>query len=257
MSQKPRSEGDETVQVKDNRVVVGGWSGDLLDLAGKSGQLRGLLREGKRREAQALMQAQTTQEQAALVLLDENPEEVLGLTGMDEEGRPHYKTAVVEVLPSDLLTNLVAQPGTRHGRFNAEIVRAMSAEAFERTVDDSLDPVDVQADRTQVSWEWMQAVADLEDPRKAADLLYKIDTQVLEDAILDRLEHLGLNDVIGYAGAQVSVFKLFSESGGGFILPPIEDAETAEVIEALHATAPELLAHVVRNAWERAAGGAS
>ena len=257
MSQKPRSEGDETVQVKDNRVVVGGWSGDLLDLAAKSGELRGLLREGKRREAQALMQAQTTQEQAALVLLDENPEEVLGLTGMDEQGRPHYKSAVVEVLPSDLLTNLVAQPGAKLGRYNAEIVRAMSAEAFERTVDDSLDPIDFQADRTQVSWEWMQAVADLHDPRKAADLLYKIDPQVLEDAIFDRLEHLGLNDVIASRGVQISVFRLFSESGGGFMLPPIEDAETAEVVEALHATAPELLAQVVRKAWERAEGESS
>ena len=41
------------------------------------------------------------------------------------------------------------------------------------------------------------------------------------------------------------------------MLPPISDPEVAEVIYALHQAAPELLAKVLRAAWERAGGGAS
>ena len=38
------------------------------------------------------------------------------------------------------------------------------------------------------------------------------------------------------------------------MLPPMDDPEKEEVIHALHAAAPELLARVIRNAWERAGG---
>ena len=52
----------------------------------------------------------------------------------------------------------------------------------------------------------------------------------------------------------VSAFRTVSESGGGLMLPPMDAPEKEEVIHALHAAAPELLARVIRNAWERAGG---
>jgi len=60
--------------------------------------------------------------------------------------------------------------------------------------------------------------------------------------------------VISEAGASVSVFRLFLESGGAVIMPEIEDAEIGAVINALHDADPALMAAVVRQAWERAEG---
>ncbi len=258
MTQQPGAEHGavDALQVQEERMVVGEWSGDLMELATSSGQVRDKLRRGQHQEARTLVQAHSVAAQAALVVLDENPEEVLALTGMDERGRPGYRAAVVEVLPSEVLTNLIAPRTTRHGAYNVELIRAMSSEAFQRTVYETLDPLDNSELRTQVSWEWLEAVAALGDPVKAGELLNKVDMEMLEDAIIERLEHLDLNSVIAVAGASVSVFRLFSESGGAVMMPEIEDAEMATVINALHEADPELTATVVRQAWERAEGRA-
>ena len=107
-----------------------------------------------------------------------------------------------------------------------------------------------------MSWKWLEAVAALHDPVKAGELLDKVDMEMLEDAIIERLGHLDLNSVITEAGASVSIFRLFSESGGTVMMHEIEDAEVGAVINALHDADPALMAAVVRQAWERAEGRA-
>ena len=177
MTRRPDSAQAEVLQVQEDRMVVGEWSGDLMELAARSADLRGMLRSGRRHEARALVQTRSAAEQAALVALDENPEEVLALTGMDENGKPGYKSAVVEVLPTEVLTDLIVPRSARHGRFNAEVIQAMSPGAFARTVEDTLDPVYHQELRTRVSWEWLEAVAALQDHHKAAELLRQVDPE--------------------------------------------------------------------------------
>ena len=58
--------------------------------------------------------------------------------------------------------------------------------------------------------------------------------------------------LLSAGGATVSAFRVFSEAGSGIMLPPMTDPETAEIVRGLHAAAPDLLARVIRNAWERA-----
>ena len=81
---------NDALQVQGDRVVLGEWSGDLEELIAKNVELRQMLREGRTAEARALIRTQAVEEQAALVAIDENPEEVLSLTGMDAKGRPGY-----------------------------------------------------------------------------------------------------------------------------------------------------------------------
>ena len=188
--------------------------------------------------------------------LDENPEEVLSLTGMDEKGRPGYKPAVVDVLPTEILTNLIAPRSSRFVRFNVEIMRAMSPGAFERIVHETLDPVYNPELRTRVSWEWLQAVAALQDHHKTAELLRKVDATLLEDAIMDRLDQMDLGAVVaGTAVASVSRVQVFLEGlTGGRPGDYIDDPETAEVLDALYEAAPELLSEIVRGAVKRSGG---
>ena len=46
----------DALQVRDNRIVVGEWSGDLMELAAASGQVRSTMRAGQRQQARALVQ---------------------------------------------------------------------------------------------------------------------------------------------------------------------------------------------------------
>ena len=239
------------LQVQGDRVVLGEWSGDLEALIAKNVALRQLLREGCADEAQALLKAQAVEEQAALVAIDEKPEEVLSLTGMDAKGRPGYLPAVVDKLPSEIIAALVAPSEYELARFNTALLQTMSAESFARAVEDALDPVYYHGNRTKVSWEWLQAVAALADHNQRAALLYKVDQSLLEEAFLDKVAGLDLHAQVGI-DKPVSAFRLLSESGQAVMLPPIDDPEVAEVLYALHQAAPELLAAVLRAAWERA-----
>lgn len=239
------------LQVQGDRVVLGEWSGDLEALIAKNVALRQLLREGRTDEAQALLKAQAVEEQAALVAIDEKPEEVLSLTGMDAKGRPGYLPAVVDKLPSEIIAALVAPSEYELARFNTALLQTMSAESFARAVEDALDPVYYHGNRTKVSWEWLQAVAALADHNQRAALLYKVDQSLLEEAFLDKVAGLDLHAQVGIE-KPVSAFRLLSESGQAVMLPPIDDPEVAEVLYALHQAAPELLAAVLRAAWERA-----
>lgn len=249
---------NDALQVQGNRVVLGEWSGDLEELIAKNVELRQMLREGRADEARALLKAQAVEEQAALVAIDENPEEVLSLTGMDAQGRPGYLPAVVDKLPSEIIAELVAPGEYKLARFNTALLQTMSAESFARAVEDTLDPVYYHGNRTKVSWEWLEAVAALDDHSKRAALLYKVDQSLLEDAFLDKVDSIDMHAEIdaGRYGT-VSAYRLLSESGQAVMLPPISDPEIREVIYALHQAAPELLSKVLRAAWERAGGGAS
>ena len=249
---------NDALQVQGDRVVLGEWSGDLEELIAKNVNLRQMLREGRADEARALLKAQAVEEQAALVAIDENPEEVLSLTGMDAQGRPGYLPAVVDKLPSEIIAELVAPGEYKLAKFNTALLQTMSAESFARAVEDTLDPIYYHGNRTKVSWEWLEAVAALDDHSKRAALLYKVDQSLLEDAFLDKVDSIDMHAEIdaGRYGT-VSAYRLLSESGQAVMLPPINDPEVREVIYALHQAAPELLAKVMRAAWERAGGGAS
>ncbi|MCY3792550.1 MAG: hypothetical protein OXH63_27525 [Gemmatimonadetes bacterium] len=249
---------NDALQVQGDRVVLGEWSGDLEELIAKNVELRQMLSEGRADEARALLKAQAVEEQAALVAIDENPEEVLSLTGMDAKGRPGYLPAVVDKLPSEIIAELVAPGKYKLARFNTALLQTMSAESFARAVEDTLDPVYYHGNRTKVSWEWLEAVAALDDHSKRAALLYKVDQSLLEDAFLDKVDSIDMHAEIdaGRYGT-VSAYRLLSESGQAVMLPPINDPEIREVIYALHQAAPELLSKVLRAAWERAGGGAS
>ena len=239
------------LQVRGERVVIGDWSGDLGELIAKDVELRGMLREARYADAQALVQAQSVEEQAALVAMDENPEEVLSLTGMDAQGRPGYRPEVVAKLPADIVAEVLVPRNAKLVRFNTEILQQMSPEAFDRVVDETLDPVYFPANRTQVAWEWLEAVAALGDSNKIAELLFKVDQSALEDALLDKVGSFGMHDEIAAGGVTIMAFRVLSESGQGVMLPPIEDPEVAEVVYVLHQAAPELIAKVIRSAWER------
>ena len=247
---------NDALQVQGGRVVLGEWSGDLEELIAKNVALRQMLREGCADEARALLKAQAVEEQAALVAIDENPEEVLSLTGMDAQGRPGYLPAVVDKLPSEIIAELVASGEYKLARFNTALLQTMSAESFARAVEDTLDPIYYHGNRTKVSWEWLEAVAALDDHNKRAALLFKVDQSLLEEAFLDKVDSIDMHAEVGIE-KPVSAFRLLSESGQAVMLPPINDPEVAEVIHALHQAAPELLAKVLRAAWERASRGAS
>jgi hypothetical protein len=249
-------EKSHALQVQGDRVVLGEWSGNLEELIATDLELRRMLREGLRAEARALVQAQSPEEQVALVAMDENPEEVLSLTGMDDKGRPGYSPAVVDKLPAEVVAEVLVPRNAKLVRFNTEVLQKMSGEAFDRVVQETLDPVYYQANRTKVAWEWLEAVAALEDYNKTAELLFQVEQSALEDALMDKVDAFDMHALIDADSfGPISAFRLFSESGQALMLPPITDPEVAEVIHALHRAAPELLARVVRNAWERAAGG--
>ncbi len=243
-----QQDGQEAVlAVRGDRVEVGDWSADLSQVIATDVELRGMLREGRTVEARALMHARCDEEQAALVAIDSNPEEVLSLTAMDEAGRPGYEPRVVDRLPTAVLTELIAPADTRLVRFNAEVLARMSPGTFTRTVDDTLDPIYHHSHRSQVSWEWLSAVAALDDVNKIAQLLWDVGPSLLEDALLERVDDFGMNDTsLGIPG-----FRTVSESGGGLMLPPIKDGMDSDVLATLHAAAPELLADAIRTAWER------
>ena len=233
--------------VRGDRVEVGDWSADLSQVIATDVELRGMLREGRTVEARALMHARCDEEQAALVAIDSNPEEVLSLTAMDEAGRPGYEPRVVDRLPTAVLTDLIAPSGTKLVRFNTGVLATMSPDTFTRTVDDTLDPIYHHSHRSQVSWEWLSAVAALDDVNKIAQLLWDVGPSLLEDALLERVDDFGMNDTsLGIPG-----FRTVSESGGGLMLPPMKDGMGSDVLATLHAAAPELLADAIRSAWEQ------
>jgi hypothetical protein len=152
-------------------------------------------------------------------------------------------------LPSAVLTELLVPRNSKLVPFNTEVLARMSPAVFERTVDDTLDPVYYHGNRSKISWEWLTALAALGDLNKIAELLSRAGQSLLEDALLERVDDFDMNAVI-FPG--VSAFRAVSESGGGMMLPPMRNPEDEETLSILHAAAPELLAGAIRGAWERA-----
>ena len=242
----------DSLAVSEGRVVVGDWSADVGEVIAVSARLRGLLREGRVSQArEEMLSSLCREEQAAVVAVDADPEEILSLIGRDEAGRPGYLAEVVDRLPSSLLTELLVPRDAKWDRFNTGLLASMSERTFRRTVADTLDPVYFHGRRGGVSWEWLEIVAALENVDRIASLLQSVDEEVLEDALLPHIDRFAMNETI-FPG--VSAFRTVSESGGGLMLPAMDDPEKEEVIHALHAAAPELLARVIRIAWERAGG---
>lgn len=241
----------ETLAVREGRVVVGDWSADVGEVVAVSARLRRLLGDGRLSQARKMLRSLSREELVAVVAVDAEPEEILSLTAMDEEGRPGYLAEVVDRLPSSLLTELLVPRDAKWDRFNTGLLASMSETTFRRTVADTLDPVYFHGHRGAVSWEWLEIVAALPDVDRIASLLDFVDEEVLEDALLPHIDRFAMNEAV-FPG--FPAFRTVSESGGGLMLPAMDDPEKEEVIHALHAAAPELLARVIRNAWERAGG---
>ncbi len=245
----------DSVEVKGDLVSAGDWSGRLIDLVGRESEVRGLLARGEAEQARTLVQSLPVEAQAALVAMSEAPEEMLSMTGADSSGVPGYSPGVVELLPAETLGSLISiDPAER--KFNTELIRAMSPAVLKSTMAETLDRVDSPELRTRVSWEWLQALATLREFDRRAELLRAADPALLADALLDRLEHLKLNEIVGFPGAPpIYRFRLFSTEGLGGTRPSayIDDLETGSVLDALFEAAPELLSGIVRAAWERAA----
>ena len=245
-----------SVELEGNEVVVGGWSASLMDVVSDGAQAHRLVQEGRRDEARSLVRSLPLEAQAALVVLGEDPEEMLSLTGVDGSGAPCYLEQVVDLLPAELLSGLIAV-APEEEKYNTELIRAMSPEAFRKTVEETLEHVEGSGRRTKVSWEWLRALSACGDPPRISRLIRSVDVSLLEEALLDRVASLDLNAVVSSGGVSIYRFQLFSELGEGGVRPSafVEDPETGEVLDALYEAAPDLLCGVVRGAWERAEGG--
>jgi hypothetical protein len=247
----------QPLEVQEDRLVVGAWSGGFMEVAAQSGQVRSLLREGKRQEAQTLVQSLPVEAQAALVVVDEDPEEALSITGMDGKGNPGYHTQVVSLLPTELLTGLIAYDGPEK-RFNTRLIQAMTPHTFNRTVSDTLDPMDNAEARSAVTWEWLEALAELRDANKRAELLRSVEIELLEEALTTRIHHFNLNKTVTSVEIDgehwgVDMFRVFSQDSAVGPLPSkfIENAKVGEVMDSLYEAAPDVMSAMVRGAWER------
>ena len=240
------------VSVDGGLVKLGGWSGGLMEVAETTSRVRVLVVSGQHADARSLVQAMPDEAQAALVALDEDPEQMLSLTAMGEDGRPSYRREVVSLLPTETIAGMVAvRPDERV--YNTSLIRAMTPQTFRRTVEETLMPVDDQRVRGRVSWQWLEAVAALNDPNHAAALLRGADPELLEDALVDRLRGRDLNKVMG----GIPVFRFFSGDGAGTMRPShfVGGGRVGSVLDVLYDAAPDLMRLVMRHAWERSAGG--
>ena len=248
--QEPRESVDPVV-VEGGLVRKGDWSTNLMALSSTSGKIDNLMTGGREREASALVRQMPLEEQAAVVALNRDPEQVLSLTGMDEDGKPRYSTDVVSLLPTETIAGMVAvRPDEKV--YNTALVKAMSPQTFRRAIEETLDPIDDQRLRGKVSWEWMEAVASIDDPNRAAELLRGCDIGLLEDALADRMKGRDLNKV----AAGVNVFRFFSGDAAGAIQPSkfVGGGSFGDVLNVLFDAAPDLIRLVIRGAWERSTG---
>ena len=236
------------LEIQDDRLVTGAWSAGFLELTAQSSQVRDLLRAGKKADAAALVRALSVEAQAALVVLDEDPEEVLSMTDVDEHGKPRYSTAVVARLPTEMLTGLIDYDPEHRG-FNTHLIRAMTPGTFRRAVADTLDPMDNAEARSKVSFEWLRALADLHDTNKRAELLQSVDPDLLEEALIPHVKKMGMNDIV----ASLSRHRFFSDDAVMGERPSsfIEDPDVGRVLDALYEADAVLMRYIIRGAWER------
>lgn len=236
------------VQIEGGLIRKGDWSSNLMTLSATSGEIQTLITGGREREASQIVKQMPLEAQAAIVALNPEPEQILSLTDMGEDGKPRYSQQVVSLLPTETIANMVAvRPDEKV--YNSALVQAMSPETFRRAVEETLDPIDEQRLRGKVSWEWMEAVASIDDPNRASELLRGCDLELLEDALIDRMKGRDVNKVAG----GVSVFRFFSGDAAGAVFPShfVGGGSFGNVLDALFDAAPDLIRLVIRRAWER------
>jgi len=134
----------------------------------------------------------------------------------------------------------------------------MTPHTFNRTVSDTLDPMDNAEARSAVTWEWLEALAELRDANKRAELLRSVEIELLEEALTTRIHHFNLNKTITSVEIDgvnwgVDMFRVFSEDSAVGPLPSkfIEDEKVGEVMDSLYEAAPDVMSAMVRGAWER------
>jgi hypothetical protein len=240
------------LEITGEQVAIGTWKADLAEVIATSVELRELMHQARTEEAVELLQSRQVEEQAALVALDARPEEILSLTAMNTAGRPAYARDVVDNLPPVVLSELVAPEDARMIRFNSSLLATMSPTTLNRTIEETLDPVRYHGHRGQVSWEWLEAVASLNETNRIAELLHVIDETVLEEALVPHMDGMQMNETFSGAGASVSAFRTLSADGAGVFLPSCGDEIIDGVLRRLHDAAPDLISRIVRNAWETA-----
>ncbi len=239
------------VEMDGGLVRKGNWSTNLMALSSVSGEIQSLVNGGKEREASTLVRQMPLEAQAAIVALDRDPEQMLSLTAVSKDGKANYSRQVVSLLPTETIAGMVAvRPDEKV--YNTALVKAMSPQTFRRAVEETLDPIDDQRLRGKVSWEWMEAVASIEDPGRAAELLRACDPEPLEDALINRMKERDINKMAG----GVSVFRFFSGDAAGAIQPShfVWGGHFGRVLDSLFDSAPDLIRLVIRRAWERSAG---
>ena len=223
-------------------MQVGERSWKLSELIPKTDEIRDLIRAGQSESARQLMQDRSTEEQAVLVALSEDPEEMLSLTGPGGG----YSQQVVNLLPSEVLTNLIV-PDTDYLRYNIELIKALSPTKFQGLISETLDPMDYQDDRRQVSWEWLEVLAELDDVDKRGELLRAVEIQVLAEALRDVVHLFRFDDILHFRRLTDTrqPYYLFERPGDY-----LEDLKVAAVLDALHDAAPEVVAEMISDAWK-------
>ncbi len=245
------------IEIQEDQLVTGSWAAGFVELAKQSSQIRGLLRAGHEKDAKALVQMLSVEAQAALVVLDEDPEEVLSMTDMDENGNPGYSTAVVARLPTEMLAGLI-DCDPEHRSFNMHLIRAMAPSTFRRAVEEILEPIDNAEARSKVSFEWLRALSELRDANKRAELLHSVDPELLEEALIPHVQNMGMNDIVASAeidGVSYALprHRFFSREAAIGFTPStvIEDPVVGRVLDALYEADADLMRYIVRGAWER------
>lgn len=252
MRDRPAEDADLPADICQGAVVVGLWSRPLPEVELMVARFGALLSEGKAEEVQRELDRLSVEEKTALVLVS-RPETRETLLSLASRGAAGYSPAVVNRLPSEVLADLLAVD-SEYLKFNVEILRAMSPARFGRVVQDTMEPVYYWEHRQKLSWEWLEAVAALDDVDHRGHLLGSVDPALIEEALSGSIDRFGLNDVVGGIDEfPVKRYQQLSESGLGGPPPSayLEDEAVGTVLDALWEAAPELFKEVLRGAWER------
>jgi hypothetical protein len=238
----------DEASLKRERVVVGQWSGGVLEMLEKGDHLRCLVRSGEVEKARALIQRLPEEEQVALVLVDpEHREEMLSLTGEGRLVGRGYNPQVVNLLPPEVLADLIA-PNTVYLTYNTELMRALSPEKFQVLVQETLEEVDRSSDRRRISWEWLEAIAQLDDIDKRAQFLRGVELELLVDALDEVVHRFGFRSLRHFQ-------KITELPFGGWPRLHMDDPDLNPVLDAVYEAAPDVLAEMIRRAWERSGTG--
>lgn len=244
MIEKPVVQQKDGVLLHGRVVVVGEWSEDMLDVLEKGDRIRSLVRSADVRKARALIQKLPVEEQAALVLLDlEDREETLSLTGRGGLIAGGYNPQVVNLLPSEVLADLIGSD-TLYLKYNTELIRALSPEKLGEIVRDTLEDVDQSSARREISWEWLEALAQLDDVDKRAELLRGVEVELLVDALGEVIHRFDFRSLHHFR-------EITELPVGGWPGLHIDDPDLVPVLDALYEAAPDVLTEMIRRAWER------